>query len=659
MVETLPIAYGAPGIYRAGLTPVRALTGVRMDVCGFLGVAPRGPAREPVLDPIRRDGRPDPRVVRQMRRTVPVVVESFDEYRRVFGGFEGPGRLPYAVAAFFEQGGQRAYVARVVHQYATTAENAARVAQGAVGGATTTAGPLRLWARNEGRWGNALRARLTFRHTPLNVVAFTSTSVVVGAGEPLGRGTLLRLILPGGVRLHRFIVGLDEPWDQLPGTGGTGLFDMPVAETPEQAEVVTADLVLDDGAGQAETHPAMGLAPEHPRWLGTALAYDSELVRPDGSWLNVRVVPDPDAAAVAFHGGEDDYRRITPGDFLDPGWTLSDPEPGDGIAAFTHLPDLSLVVVPDLYSPGPLVPVEPIRDPPSLAGPTFARCVTVRQPPLEPAPRPDDLEGLRLDPQVDLAQIEAWQRALVEFADQQRSWVVLLDVPPGLTHRQVLTWRSRFNSAYAAAYHPWLKVARTDDRRDALIQVPPSAVAAGIIARRELESGVAHGPANVLAMQVVALAERVAPAHHDELHPAGVNVFLQERDGVRLTGARTLSRDAAWRQLSVRRLVTLIARTLEQQMQWAVFEPNHRALRAEIRLMLRSYLRQLFRLGAFRGASEDEAFFVRCDDENNPPPVTDAGRLIAEVGVAPAEPLEFIVLRLVREGDGTLLLRER
>jgi phage tail sheath protein FI len=112
------------------------------------------------------------------------------------------------------------------------------------------------------------------------------------------------------------------------------------------------------------------------------------------------------------------------------------------------------------------------------------------------------------------------------------------------------------------------------------------------------------------------------------------------------------------RQLSVRRLLTMIQRALEQQMQWVVFEPNNEALRGEIRVLLTNYLRQLFRLGAFRGANEDEAFFVRCDETNNPPYLADAGRLLAEIGVAPAEPLEFIVLQLTRGNDGTLTIRE-
>ena len=102
----------------------------------------------------------------------------------------------------------------------------------------------------------------------------------------------------------------------------------------------------------------------------------------------------------------------------------------------------------------------------------------------------------------------------------------------------------------------------------------------------------------------------------------------------------------------------MMRRALEQQMQWAVFEPNNAALRLEVRLMLQGYLRQLFRIGAFRGASEEQAFFVRCDETNNPSYITDAGRLIADIGVAPSEPLEFIVLSLSRAGDGTLTIRE-
>jgi phage tail sheath protein FI len=361
----------------------------------------------------------------------------------------------------------------------------------------------------------------------------------------------------------------------------------------------------------------------------------------------------------SFLGGEDRYAEITPADFFDYKWTLGDDEPGDGVQALTQLSDLSILVVPDLYSPAPLAPVKDVIDPVSLVGPEFEPCVDLPAPP--PQAKADfDLEGLRLDPKLpaDREKIIGHQKRLVDLAEVLRSFIVLLDVPPGLSHRQILTWRARFDSAFAAAYDPWLQVSRADDRRE-LLRVPPSAVAAGVIARQELAFGVPQGPANVLAAGVVGVDDAVSPARHDELHPQGINIYLRERDGIHLTGARTLSRDPQWRQLSVRRLLTMIERALEQQMQWVVFEPNSSALRSEVRHALESYLRDLFRLGAFRGATEEEAFFVRCDETNNPRYVADAGRLIAEVGLAPAEPLEFIVLQLARGGDGALTLKEK
>ncbi len=72
--------------------------------------------------------------------------------------------------------------------------------------------------------------------------------------------------------------------------------------------------------------------------------------------------------------------------------------------------------------------------------------------------------------------------------------------------------------------------------------------------------------------------------------------------------------------------------------------------------MLDNFLRRMFARGAFRGNSEEQAFFVRCDEVLNTRRVVDTGQMIAEVGVAPTEPLEFIVLRITRGGDGTLIL---
>lgn len=665
------IPLGAPGIYNSPNAPIRALTGVRMDVCAFVGVAPRGPARVPIVNEKWRDDRPCVEPERPRRRTAAVMVESFDEYRRLFGGFEGPGLLPYAVASFFEQGGQRAYIARIVHDYGDAAPNAAGVALGQV--TEANGAPLfKLRARNEGSWGNGLRARMEFAVRPfLFSQSPADLSVLtIGANEDLPAGARLRLTLNAGQRVLRSVSDLTRR-ENPSGRGFVWIvkLDLPAPGEVLAAEIVEGVLLIDDGDGRTERHERLGLSYAHPRWAATVLCYESQLVFPDAAWSNDEIpltdpelLPGPWSESFSGEDGQpvaDRYADITPEDFFDAGWTFGDDEAGDGVHALTQLSDLSLLAVPDLYSPAPLAPFEPILDTVSLAGPEFDRCFDL--PPRSPqAASQFDLERLRLDPKSpdDRRTIIALQARLVDFAALLRSFIVLLDVPPGLTQRQILNWRANFDSDFAAAYHPWLQIARRDDRRDALIRVPPSAVAAGIIAHQEIAFGVPQGPANVQAAEIIGVDDAVTPARHDELHPLGINVYLRERDGIRLSAARTLSRDAEFRQLNVRRLLTMIARSLNRQMQWMVFEPNDDRLRAEVRLALRGYLRGLFRLGAFRGATETEAFFVRCDATNNPAYVADAGRLIAEIGVAPSEPVEFIVLRLAREGDGTLTLRE-
>ncbi len=672
MAFPIHIPLGAPGIYSLPDSPLHSLTGVRMDVCAFVGVAPRGPVRVPLVNERWRDLGPCVEDARPRRRSVAVAVESFDEYRRLFGGFEGPGLLPYSVAAFFEQGGRRAYIIRIVHDYTDPRDptkpdplNAAGVASGIVPGAGTVAMPLLLRARDEGSWGDKLTASLSFATRPFEFESSDATSITVDEAVDLAPGTVLRLTLKDETRVLRLVGNVNrQGHEKSAGFIKRGIFNQLLLADLKSAEVVEGILEIDDGDGRIERHERLGFSTLHPRWMATVLCYESQLVFPDQSWTAGEVVPiDPDLLPAQrselFSGGEDRYAAITPSDFFDYKWTLGDDESSSGVHALTRLSDLSLLVAPDLYSPAPLAPNRNVIDPESLAGHEFEPCVELPKPPAQ-TPAGIDLEGLRLDPRLpaDRELIIDYQKQLVDFADVLRSFIVLLDVPPGLNHRQILTWRARFDSAFAAAYDPWLQVSRGDDSRE-LLRVPPSAVAAGVIARQELSFGVPHGPANVLAAQVVGVDDAVSPARHDELHPQGINVYLRERDGIRLTGARTLSRDSQWRQLSVRRLVTMIARALEQQMQWVVFEPNNSALRTDLRFALQSYLRQLFRLGAFRGATEEEGFFVRCDESNNPPYVADSGRLIAEIGLAPAEPLEFIVLQLARGGDGTLTLQEK
>jgi uncharacterized protein len=674
-IPATPLVLGAPGIYPMPDTPIHTLTGARMDVCAFVGVAPRGPARSPLFT--ERWAQRAPCDGPRDRLAIPVAVESWSAYTSQFGGFEGPGLLPYAVAAFFDNGGRRAYIVRIVHRYVQPdgsddpVANAGRVALSAFAGISGDGGrPVVVRARSEGLWGNRLEATLSFvsRALALDPSNVLPDRIHVPPGTAIIPGVTLRLFLGVGAKVIRRIRSIVDEWNPLDGTRRrVAFFDAPAASAALAVEVVEGFLAINDGVSPVETHEHLGLSSSHPRWLAKVLAEESSLLYPAddpnplANWLESDLDVDSDLEPVVtapFSGGDDRYADIVSDDFFDPGWVVGDECPGCGVHSLVDLEDLSLVVVPDLYSPAPLPSLESIVSPGTFAGPEFRECVPAPTPGSQATPA-SALTGLLLDPAQDLDVIAGLQRRLTDLADDLESFIVLLDVPPGLSQRRMRYWRAKFDTAYAAAYHPWLQVARADDAREKAFSVNPSGFAAGIIAQREAELGVPYGPANVIAAGVVTVDDRVPPARHDELHQMAINVYLQERDGVRLTAARTLSLDSIWRQLSVRRLVTMIRRAIDQQMQWAVFEPNSSRLREQISNALDAFLRQLFHLNAFTGATEEEAFFVKCDDVLNPPQYEQVGQLLAQIGVAPAEPLEFIVLDVARDGDSVVIVEAR
>jgi len=139
-----------------------------------------------------------------------------------------------------------------------------------------------------------------------------------------------------------------------------------------------------------------------------------------------------------------------------------------------------------------------------------------------------------------------------------------------------------------------------------------------------------------------------------ELNQNGVNcIRFFPRDGIRLWGARTLAEGASeWRYLNVRRLFNMIEESIAQSTRWVVFEPNDATLWKSIRRDVGAFLTRLWRSGALMGATPEEAFFVQCDEETNPPDVIDAGQVITVIGIAPVKPAEFIVFRIGQHASG-------
>jgi len=77
-----------------------------------------------------------------------------------------------------------------------------------------------------------------------------------------------------------------------------------------------------------------------------------------------------------------------------------------------------------------------------------------------------------------------------------------------------------------------------------------------------------------------------------------------------------------------------------------VFEPNDEPLWGQIRLNVGAFMHNLFRQGAFQGASARDAYFVRCDASTTTQNDINLGIVNVNVGFAPLKPAEFVVIRL-------------
>jgi phage tail sheath protein FI len=212
--------------------------------------------------------------------------------------------------------------------------------------------------------------------------------------------------------------------------------------------------------------------------------------------------------------------------------------------------------------------------------------------------------------------------------------------------------RGQAEPVSAALYHPWLI---TLEGR----AVPPSGAVAGIFADTDATIGVHKAPANQEVQGVRDLEIDIDTGIQDRLNPAGINCLRAfPGRGIRVWGARTISRDPVWRYVNVRRLVLTLRRWIALEMAWAGFEPNGPRLWNRIERELRAHLTQLWNAGALSGATANAAFYVKCDAETNPPERRDGGEVVTEIGLAPSPPAELVVIRVTqREGVADLLPR--
>ncbi len=217
--------------------------------------------------------------------------------------------------------------------------------------------------------------------------------------------------------------------------------------------------------------------------------------------------------------------------------------------------------------------------------------------------------------------------------------------------------------SFGALYHPWLTVREASGggvgaSDTAFRTVPPEGAVCGMIARRAIARGAWVAPANETLLGPVALSPRLALERRLDLQEGEVNLVRQEPRRFVTYSAVTLSDDPDLRDIQTRRLLILLRRLALRLGTTYVFEPHDAAFRRLVQRGFEGLLGDLFARGAFAGATPAEAFRVETGPAVNPPPSVDLGRFIVELRVAPARPLTFLTVRLVRTGDRTLVTQD-
>jgi hypothetical protein len=260
---------------------------------------------------------------------------------------------------------------------------------------------------------------------------------------------------------------------------------------------------------------------------------------------------------------------------------------------------------------------------------------------------------------LDADAVRQVQRASLQHCQTHGNRFAILDaLPEGLEpknhvveQRQLLT-QGLPEPVYGALYYPWLTI--SGDR-----SVPPSGHIAGIFARSDARVGVFKAPANEEILGALDLCVsapgkftnfRITNQEQDRLNPEGINCLRAfPGRGIRVWGARSLNVDPDWRYVNVCRLVITLRRWIDMNMMWVSFEPNTPQLWVRIARELTVYLTDIWRAGALAGATADEAFYIKCDSEMNPPEVIESGQVVTNIGLAPTTPAEFVIVRIVHQ----------
>jgi uncharacterized protein len=240
--------YLAPGVFVEETSfRAKSIEGVGTSTAAFVGMTARGATTGRLGDP------------------TPPLVTSFPDFEHYYGGLDdllinaqaATNHLAHAARAFFNNGGGRLYVARVLGQGAVAATlvfNAAAAADKQVGFAARSPGGARIPGL----------ADVNFR-VVIQEVALTTTKKLA-LKQPVG--TTIK------IGTNYYVLGLDPVLTSAGNLNGlTGLAD------DGACAIVSMAVEVYDPTGLVYENSGLGLHPRHPRFVGSVLGASPPLLR--------------------------------------------------------------------------------------------------------------------------------------------------------------------------------------------------------------------------------------------------------------------------------------------------------------------------------------------------------------------------------------------
>jgi uncharacterized protein len=646
--------YLAPGVFIEEVPPrLRAIEGVSTSTAGFVGYARRGPVAG-ASPPFTMAGIDTP------RDSAPTLVTSFSDFVRTFGEPvpvpDPHGFLGHAVRGFFENGGKRAYISRVLRPNAARAQIATgtgvvlRLARPAAAGTSVFLTSVRGVTP-----GGSSQITFKLRATGANIETRQVNAVNVATGEITLSAALSNPLDPAEVfaTLQNVTVGTTGPvfFARSPGLWGNSLT---VLVTPADRGPVT----VESGSGSQIVVRSVasfyrGASVEVAHASGAKSTHEVTDIQGNTLTLGSAVSASPATARVleiditiADEAGPtpvtETFRALAWNRANVPG--LRDRHYSTVINSRSRLvyveppatETAALVHQPTTANGFPLRVTTAGGD--GSGNPNYVGSAVAPRSGLHALAEIEDIRIVAIPGRTDV------HADIITHCESMRYRFAVLDpVEDDLDVNELLAARSLFDTSHAALYAPWLEVAETDRR----YLVPPSGHVAGIMARTDNERGVHKAPANEVVRGAIGLAANFTTGEQEILNPRGINAIRRlEGRGIRVWGARTLSSDPALKYVNVRRYLIFLEASLDRGTQWVVFEPNTPETWTRVTDSISSFLNTQWREGALFGRRAEDAYFVRCDETTMTADDIQNGRLICHIGVAIVRPAEFVIFRI-------------